>query len=130
MNNGATPDASIIVGLYFPPGSTRAHGFTLASGVLTDYMLPASVATQIWGINPDGDFVGLYRDAPGVAGVHGFLQPADGSQPIVINFTDPVTGVQAVQTQALALNPAGTIVGLYVDGSGVTHGYVAVRVSN
>jgi probable HAF family extracellular repeat protein len=130
MNNAATPDASVIVGLYFPGGAPRAHGFVIRNGVLTDYMFPTSTATQIWGINPNGDFVGIYRVAPGIAGVHGFVQPADGSTPVSIDYRDPVTGANAVQTQALAVNPGGTIVGLYVDASGVTHGFVAVPVSN
>ncbi len=126
MNNAATPDGSIIVGLYTPAGSSRAHGFTVQNGVLTDYRFPGSVATQIWGINPNGDFVGLYRNAPGVAGVHGFLQPGDGSAPVSVNFIDPITHDQAVQTQAYGINPAGAIVGAYYDANLAQHGFVAV----
>jgi len=127
MNNAATPDGSIIVGLYFPPGATRAHGFTVQNGVLTDYMFPGSLATQLWGINPNADVVGIYRDHPsGSFAVHGFLQPGDGSAPIPINFTDPVTQAEAVLTQALGINPAGAIVGIYLDSNGGEHGFLAV----
>jgi hypothetical protein len=127
MNNGGTPDGSIIVGLYTPAGASRAHGYTVRDGVFGDYVFPGSAATQIWGINPAGDFIGLYRVL--VAGKlvnHGFLQFADGSAPITIDYVDPITGQQAAQTSGFAINPGGTIVGLYVDSSGNQHGFVAV----
>lgn len=132
MNNSAIPDGSTVVGLYVPPGASRAHGYKLQNGVLTDYMFPepGTTVTQIWGINPNGDFVGLYRNAPGVPGVHGFLQPGDGSAPITINYIDPVTKEQALQTQALGINPAGAIVGLFRDGNLGTHGFLATPTDN
>jgi hypothetical protein len=131
MNNGATPDSGVIVGLYFPPGATTPHGFKIQNGVLSDYMFadPNTFATQIWGINPKGDFVGFYRNALGPAGIHGFLQPADATTPVVVNYRDPITGLAAVQTQALAINPAGAIVGLYLDGELGTHGFLAVPIT-
>lgn len=126
MNNGATPDASIIVGLYFPPGAARPHGYRVQNGVLTDYMFPGSIATQNWGIDPNGDFVGLYRDHPsGLFAVHGFLQPGDGSAPIPIDYMDSQTGT-AVLTEALAINPAGIIVGTYLDSNFVQHAFIGV----
>jgi len=133
MNNGGTPDGSIIVGLYTPAGAARAHGFTVVNGVFSDYVYSNTVAaTQIWGINPTGDFVGFYRVliAPNKLQNHGFLQPADGSIPIPINYVDAATGQQAPQTEALGINPGGSIVGLYIDGSGVEHGFVAVPSDN
>jgi hypothetical protein len=126
MNNAATPDGGIIVGLFTPSGAVRAHGFTVQNGAFTDYMFPGSLATQIWGINPGGNFVGLYRDS---ATFHGFLQPADGSGPVAIDYNDPVTHAVALQTRALGINPAGVIVGLFVDASGAEHGFTAVRTS-
>jgi hypothetical protein len=127
MNNAATPDGSFIVGLYVPPGAARAHGYTVQNGHFTDYMFPGSVATQIWGINPDGDFVGLYRDSALV--VHGFLQPGDGSAPFLINYVDPDTHVQAPLTEAFSINPAGAIVGTYLD-SGGQHGFLAIPAAS
>jgi uncharacterized membrane protein len=127
MNNAATPDGSIIVGLYTPAGAARAHGFVVQNGVFGDYVFPASLATQIWGINPTGDFVGLYRILnAGHVESHGFLQLADGSAPIALNYKDPITGQQASQTVTFAVNPAGAIVGFYVDASGHDHAYVAL----
>ncbi|PYY00780.1 MAG: hypothetical protein DMG62_20255 [Acidobacteria bacterium] len=128
MNNAATPDGSIIVGLYTPPGAARAHGYTVNNGHFADYMFPSSsptnltVATQIWGINPNGDFVGFYRNS---SGVHGFLQPGDGSTAVPINYSDPDTGAQASLTEALGINPGGAIVGTFLDNLG-QHGFLAV----
>ena len=128
MNNGATPDASIIVGQYTPPGAKRAHGYTVQNGVLNDYLFPNSLATQIWGINPNGDFVGFFLDA---AGFHGFLQPADRSAaPVPDDFVDPVTKAKAVQTRAFGINPAGAIVGFYLDSSSGEHAFLAVQTKN
>lgn len=125
MSNGATPGGDIMVGLYVPPGSHRPHGFVIRDGALSDYLFPGSVATQAWGINPGGDFVGFYRNAPGPTGVHGFLQPGDGSAPMSIDFVDPNTQAHALLTQAFGINPGGSIVGVYLDNDGGEHGYAA-----
>jgi len=131
MNNAATPDGSIIVGLYTPAGATRAHGFTVQNGVFGDYTFPGSVATQIWGIDPGGDFVGVYRVlSAGTLVSHGFLQLADGSAPIRLDYVDPITGEQAPQTFGFGINSGGTIVGAYLDRSGGQHGFVAVPVTD
>lgn len=121
MNNAATPDGSIIVGLYTPPGAARPHGYTVINGHFADYMFPGSVATQIWGINPNGELVGIYRNS---SGVHGFAQPGDGSAPVSVDFVDPNTSAQASLTEALGINPAGVIVGTFLDSAG-QHGFVA-----
>lgn len=42
MNNAATPDGSLIVGLYTPPGASRAHGYTVVNGHFADYMFPVA----------------------------------------------------------------------------------------
>lgn len=127
MNNSATPDASIIVGLYTPSGASRAHGFTLQNGTFSDYMFPGSLATQLWGINPSGDFVGVYRDS---TTFHGLFQSSDGSAPIPINYVDPDTKVAAIQTRAFSINPAGLIVGFFVDANGSEHGFTAAPVTS
>jgi hypothetical protein len=127
MNNAGTPDGSIIVGLYTPAGTTRAHGYIVRNGAFGDYVFPGSLATQIWGINPTGDFVGLYRILnAGTVETHGFLQLADGSAPMALNYVDPITGRPASQTAAFAINPAGAIVGFYLEASGHEHAFVAM----
>jgi hypothetical protein len=125
MNNGATPDGSIIVGLYVDPPdpSGQYHGYIVHDGTFHPYDIPGSVATQIWGINPAADFVGLYDDTNG--NEHGFVQRwgAATSTTIDVPAGPPFN---ATLTDAFAINPAGAIVGLYIDTTGNFHGYLAV----
>ncbi len=119
MNNGATPDGSIIVGHYadmsIPP---HTHGFVVQNGVLQQppaggacydvsgtpcYDVPLSTFTQIWDINPGHQFVGTYRDSSGLQ--YGCLQLPDGSAPIQLDYPG------AAATQAYGINPDGVIVG-------------------
>lgn len=121
MSNGATPDGETIVGLYVPSGAVRPHGFVIHDGLVNDYLFPGGLSTEIWGINPQGDFVGVYRDP---AGLHGFLQPGDGSAPVALNVPE------ATLTWATAVNQGGAIVGFYVDVNGGQHGFLTVHASN
>ena len=127
MNNGATPDGTIIVGLYVDPPAPggQNHGYIVQDEVFRSYDVPGSVATQSWGINPGRDFVGLYDDASG--NEHGFLQRWDEDDgPITIDVPS-APPFNAVLTDAFAINSGGAIVGLYIDSSGNFHGYLAVR---
>ncbi len=126
MNNGATPDGSIIVGLYVDPpdSSGQYHGYIVHDGTFQQYDVPGSVLTQTWGINPAADFVGLYDDTNG--NEHGFLQRWGAATPITIDVPSGPP-FNATLTDAFAINPAGAIVGLYIDAVGNLHGYLAVR---
>lgn len=119
MNNGATPDGHVIVGLWNDTPSRR-HGFVVTDGVFESYdAVPGvSTLTAIWDINPAREFVGTYV-AANVR--HGFLQLPDGSPLIDI---DPQGSTSTI---AYGINPAGVIVGQYV-ANGVGHGFVAVPV--
>ena len=125
MNNGATPDGKTIVGLYVDPPSEagRYHGYVVENGNLHRYDVPGSVLTQIWGINPGADFVGLYDDASGSE--HGFIQRRGRPAPLAIDVPS-APPFNSVLTDAFAINAAGVIVGLYIDTNGSFHGYVAV----
>jgi probable HAF family extracellular repeat protein len=124
MNNGATPDGSVIVGLYVDPpdSSGQYHGYVVHDGTFQTYDVPGSVATQTWGVNSAADFVGLYDDTNG--NEHGFLQNWGAVNPITIDVPSGPP-FNATLTDAFAINSAGVIVGLYVDASGNLHGYVA-----
>jgi uncharacterized membrane protein len=126
MNNGATPDGSIIIGLYVDPptSSGQYRGYIVHDGKFHPYDVPGSVATQIWGINPAADFVGLYDDANG--NEHGFLQRWDSSAPTTIDVPSGPP-FNATLTDAFAINHRGEIVGLYIDAAGNLHGYLAVH---
>lgn len=124
MNNGATPDGAIIVGLYVDPPNSggQNHGYVVQNGTFRPYDVPGSTATQIWGINSEADFVGLYDDVD--AQEHGFLQRwgEDAALTIDVPSGPPFN---ATLTDAFAINSAGVIVGLYIDVSGTFHGYAA-----
>lgn len=125
MNNGGTPNGKIIVGLYADPpipGGTY-HGYVVENGKFAPYDVPASVLTQIWGINSSADFVGLYDDASG--NEHGFLQRWGESAPITIDVPSNPS-FNSILTDAFGINSAGRIVGLYIDSVGNTHGFLAV----
>jgi hypothetical protein len=118
MHGAATPDGRTVVGFYTDMTAGNQHGYVLQNGVLQSYDVPLSIRTVIWDINPGRQFVGTYDDANGRR--HAFLQPPDGSAPIVVDYPG------AVATIAMGINPAGAIVGQYTDTTGRTHGFLAV----
>jgi uncharacterized membrane protein len=113
MNNGGTPDAEVIAGLYTDMMG-KTHGYILSDGKLTPFDFPGSIATSAWDMNPSGDVVGVYVDAS--TKVHGFLMRHAGFESI------DYPGARA--TQAIGINPQGDIVGTYVDAAGKTHGFL------
>ena len=117
MNNGATPDGSMIVGLFTDMLTNRAHGFIVQNGDLQIYDVPGSVFTLIWDINPERVFVGQHVDSSGR--LHGFVQAPGSGAPTPINFPG------AASTAVIGINPAGVIVGNYTM-NGQTHSFVAV----
>jgi len=125
MNNGATPDGSIIIGLYVdPPNSSGQYrGYIVDHGLFIPYDISGGVATQIWGINAAADFVGLYDDANG--NEHGFLQRWGEDAPLTIDVPSGPP-FNATLTDAFAINHRGEILGLYIDAAGNLHGYLAV----
>jgi probable HAF family extracellular repeat protein len=111
MHNGATPDGTLIVGLYTDMDG-RTNGYRYEGGTLTPLEVPGSTTTAAWDINPAGMVVGVFSDA---AGAHGFT--FDGVQFTHIN----VPGATA--TRVFGINAGGDIVGNYVQG-GVTRGFI------
>lgn len=122
MENGATPDGSIRVGFYTSdyndPTKSFFHGYIVQNGIFQTWDFPGPLQTNIFDIDPAGDFVGIYIGSAGLR--HGFLQPTDGSAPITLDFPS------AVHTRAYGINPSGAIVGSYIDASNQTHGFLAV----
>jgi hypothetical protein len=120
MHRGATP-GGVIVGSYTDMMTGHTHGYVLRNGMLQTYDVLNSLFTIAFDINPKEDLVGSYKDTSGK--VHGFLQYADGSDPITIDYPN------AVSTTAGGLNPEGAIVGTYTDTKGHTHGFLAAPVT-
>ena len=121
MHNGASPNGRLIVGLFtnmmVTPNRGEAYVIDLARGDTTMFVVPGSVSTSAWDVNPRGDIVGVFRDAALV--FHGFVRTDAG-------FT-PIDFPGATATRAFGINARGDVVGTYVAG-GVTHGFRAVRV--
>ena len=115
MTNGGTPDHRRTVGLYTNMMMGRQEGFLVDDGVFTPLVVPGSMLTAAWDINPAGEIVGVYRNA---AGIHGFLLLDDSYTSIDIPG--------ATITRAFGINPGGDIVGTYVAG-GKTHGFLGTR---
>lgn len=116
MNNGATPDGSLIVGLYTDMATGRGRGYLLYGDTFIPFDVPGSIFTAAWDVNPGGKVVGVYRDA---TGFHGFLWADLRFQ--AINYP------AATATRAFGINSRGDIVGNYVDATGRTHGFLASK---
>ena len=115
MNNGAVPGGNLIIGLFTDMESGLAKAYTIEDGVFTPFMVPGSLSTNAWDVNPRGDIVGVYRNA---AGVHGYVRTAAG-------FTT-LGAPGASATRAFGINERGDVVGTYV-AAGVTHGFLMSR---
>ena len=114
MHNGATPDLSRIAGWYVNlAAGGRQEGYVIDDGVFSPLVVPGSIATSAWDVNPSGDIVGIYRNA---AGFHGFVRTDDGI--LTLDFPG------ATATRAYGINAGGDVVGTYVAG-GTTHGFLA-----
>jgi uncharacterized membrane protein len=119
MNNGATPNGKLLVGL-FTDMDNRQKGYFIDRGRFLPFEVPGAVQTAGWDINPAGMAVGVYRDAAGK--FHGFLY--DGT---TFHSVD-VPGATA--TRVFGINASGDMVGAYVDASSRTHGFLAQWVAN
>ena len=118
MHNGATPDLSVIAGLFTDltePAPRAPWGYVIENGVFTRFRVPGSNLTAVWDVSPGGALVGVYRNA---AGVHGFL--LEDGQYTSLDYPG------ATLTRAFGINARGDIVGHYVS-NGVTRGYFARR---
>ncbi len=118
MDTGATPDGSIRVGLYIDMATGFNHGYLVRNGIFQTYDVPGPLQTNIYDINPAGDFVGIYIGSGGNR--HGFVQRADASTPITLTYPG------AVHTRAYGINPGEAVVGHYIDTGGYTHGFLAI----
>ena len=114
MSNGATPDGSLVAGLYTDMMTGLTHGYLVKNGNFEPFDVPGSNLTQAWDINPAGDVVGNYRDTIGKS--HSFLLRA--GQFTSLDFPS------AINTQARGINPGGEVVGWYIDSTGHTHGFL------
>ena len=117
MNNGATPDGTVIVGLYTDMETGKGHAYLLYGESVVPFDVPGSTFTAGWDVNPSGDVVGVFRDAS--MRLHGFLWAH-------LQFTS-IDFPGATATRAFGINARGDIVGAYLDAANRSHGFVVVN---
>jgi probable HAF family extracellular repeat protein len=118
MNNGASSDGRVIVGLYTDMDTMRGRGYVLRGGSdFVPFDVPGSSGTAAWDVNDSGAIVGVYRDAANIQ--HGFVWSGPLSESI------DVPGARS--TRAFGINARGTVVGSYNDASNKVRGFIAIR---
>ena len=118
---GINPGGAI-TGFYVDASSVQ-HGFVRDhSGKITEFDPTGSILTNPNAIDDPGQITGFYFDANFVG--HGFLRATDGT---ITSFDAPgadMTPGSGNGTFGVGLTPSGEIEGIYVDSSGVLHGFV------
>ena len=104
--------SAIFLFVLFPAGSS-----VQAQTSFTAIDFPGAAETEVLGINPKGDIVGVYSIGDVL---HGFLLSGGTFSTIDVPF--PGTTV----TRAAGINPKGDIVGIY-RSAGVQHGFLLSR---
>src|SRR5438034_2806869 len=90
------------------------HGFFLSGGTFTEYDVPGAVSTSVLGINDVADFTGSFSYGSGI--FQGFVSVGG----TITSFSVP----GALLTLAYEINNSNQlVVGYYIDGSGIAHGY-------
>lgn len=118
MHNGATPDLRRIAGLYTNQGAGRTEGYVIDDGVFEPFVVPGSIMTAAWDVNPAGQVAGVYRTSD--LRFHGFVRTGDEYASI------DVPGAAA--TRAFGINARGDVVGQFIAG-GKAYGFLATRGS-
>jgi hypothetical protein len=109
-------NAGIAVGFYNDKkGNSHAYQVNQATSVFKAITVPGAVAAAATGINNAGDVTGFFTDAQGNNA--GFLRTHTGH---LITFQFP----GGSDTQPFGINASDQIVGSYLDGGGVMHGFL------
>jgi hypothetical protein len=95
-------------------GHSHAYEVNQATNIYTPIHIPGSVSTVATAINNNGDIVGFATDVAGQT----FSWLRRGGQLTTYQFPG------GSNTQALGVNGKDQIVGSYLDGNGVMHGFV------
>lgn len=114
MNNGATRDGNLIVGLFTDMDTGRGRGYLLYGETLIPFDAPGATLTAAWDVNERGAVAGVYRDAANK--FHGFLWER-------LRFSS-IDFPGASATRAFGINAHGAVVGTYIDAANRTHAFV------
>ena len=108
-------DKGIAVGFYTDAnGVNHAYKLNQSNGKFTELLPPGAVSALATGINDNGDISGFLTSSNG--NTVGFL--LKGSTYTEFDFPN------STNTMALVINKYDQIVGAYVDGNGLMHGFV------
>src|SRR5215471_13363651 len=112
-------DGGVIEGAF--TDASGQHGFVIGPGGLVRFDFPGtSGVTQAFAIDNAGDVVGVYTNDAGAS--RGFLRRHTGT--ITALPPAPGAGTESGQgTFPTGITDSGQIVGFYVGGDGVAHGY-------
>jgi hypothetical protein len=109
------------VGFYVSTGGTTS-GFTYYHGTFTSVAYPGEPFNQLLGQNDYGQAVGYYSTSPTGAGPDtAYIFDEFG----IVFEAFEIPG--STSAQATGINNAGSVCGFYVDGAGVSHGWVEVQ---
>lgn len=118
MNNGATPDLTMIVGSYYDMTAKVGRAYTIIDGNFVPFDAPGARFTAAWDASPAGLIVGIDQDTNG--GTHGFVFDEGHFQQI--DFPD------ALETRVFGINERGDLAGSYVDRNKKTHAFLAMHI--
>ncbi len=128
-----SPSGDVVgTGVSGPPGATVLHGYQRdKSGKVTAFDVTtagplAENCTSVRGITPSGEIAGFFQtltcggtQPEARPGAHGFVRAKNGSLEVV-DVSFPGT----LGTIVLGINPAGDLVGSYLDADNKTHGFL------
>ena len=109
-------NAGTIVGDYLnnTGGTSTYHGFLLRGGVYTTFDISGPYSTDIFAVNNNGDFGGIYGSS--AYANRAFLDIGG----VITTFTGPAGSTNTV---VQGLNTSNVAVGTYTDSAGTTHGF-------
>ena len=110
-------DNGDVAGIY-GDSSGGVHGFLQTPQKFTTIDPPGSIGTELFGINSSREASGFFYDAKFIG--HGYIF-SKGKYQII-----DVPGAVYISTVG-TVNNSGEFVGEYLDGLGLTHGYIATR---
>ncbi|MCW3053050.1 MAG: hypothetical protein JWN14_2220 [Chthonomonadales bacterium] len=118
INNGGD-----VAGLYSasPLDPILVHGFMIHNGRRTLIDPPGSILTEVFNINDGQEVSGFYYDAMHLG--HGYIYNKAAKTKFQMIDVPGAVYVSTVGT----VNNVNSFVGEYVDGFGITHGYIATR---